>query len=334
MKLLHLGCHAILEYDELKLLEEMGVDYFALGSYIKPTEPVDPIRPALKNLVDPELLAIAPMRENMPQEFIDRFDVIVVMHKKEWIIDNWPRLRHKTVVWRTIGQSTPEYERSLFSYRQDGLKVMRYSKREINIEGNIGCDGVVPFYKDPIEFGEWNGLNGEVISFAQNMKDRGEYCNYDVFTKIVDGYNAHVYGPKNENAGVLNGGFLSYNDLRQKMRDSRVYIYTGTQPACYTLNFIEAMMTGIPIVAIGPKFGNSLNIAGDLYEIPDIIRNTVNGFWSDDIPTLRKYIDFLLANKEAAERIGRAGRETAIKLFGKEVVKQKWNTFLAQCEKK
>lgn len=330
MKVLYLSCHAILEYDELRLFEELNIDYFSLGSYVNPQMPVDPMRPPLNKKVDPELLAITPSRDHLPQEFIDKFDVIIVMHKKEWIIDNWPRIRHKTVIWRTIGQSTSDYERSLFTYRQDGLKIARYSKREANILDNIGCDAIIPFYKDPEEFKEWNGMNSEVITFAQNMKDRGEHCNYETFTKIASGFNAHVYGPKNENAGPYSGGLMTYDEMRQKMRDSRVYIYTGTQPASYTLNFIEAMMTGIPVVAIGPKLGNSLNIAGDTYEIPDIIQNGVNGFISDDIDTLRGYVEFLLQNRDAAKRIGRMGRDTAIELFGKENVKLAWSKFLGR----
>jgi hypothetical protein len=294
---------------------------------VNPQQPVDPIRPALKHVVDPKLLSMAPDRNDMPKEFIDNFDVIVVMHVKEWIINNWDKIKDKKVIWRTIGQSTPDYENDLFPYRKEGLKVVRYSKMEANIHNNIGSDMVIPFYKDPSEFKDWNGLNKEVITFAQNMRVRGEHCNFEVFTKIVDGFNAHVYGPNNENAGQLAGGYMSYDEMRQKMRDSRVYIYTGTQPASYTLNLIEAMMTGIPIVAIGPKWGNSLAIAGDTYEIPYIINNAVDGFWSDDIEELRQRVNDLLGDKSLAQRIGRAGRERAIELFGKDMVKEKWQNF-------
>lgn len=328
MKLLYLSCHAILEYDELKLFEDLGIDYFSLGSYINPRNPVDPIRPALDKVPDEALLTTAPYRENMPQEFIDQFDAILVMHKKEWILDNWDKLKHKRVIWRTIGQSTPDYERSLFTQRQEGLQVVRYSKREANIQDNIGCDAIIPFYKDPAEFGGWNGLSGEVITFAQHMPGRGQECNFEIFKEVVSGFKAKLYGPKNEAAGELNGGFMSYNEMRQKMRDGSVYIYTGTQPASYTLNLIEAMMTGIPIVALGPRYGNSLNIAGDTYEIPDIIQHGVNGFWSDDIDQLRSCVSALLENPVLAKRIGQMGRERAIALFGKEVVKSKWKQFL------
>jgi glycosyltransferase involved in cell wall biosynthesis len=41
--------------------------------------------------------------------------------------------------------------------------------------------------------------------------------------------------------------------MRAYLRKIRAYVYTGTQPASYTLGLIEAMMTGVPVVSIGPE---------------------------------------------------------------------------------
>lgn len=328
MKLLYLSCHSILEYDELRLFEELDIDYFSLGSYLDPTNPVDPIRPALTHTVDPWLIGHAPDRNALTKEFLEYFDTIVVMHVPEWITNNWELIKNKRVIWRTIGQSTPAVEKKLLAYRNLGLNVVRYSPTEQQIEGNIGMDAMIRFYKDPNEFKGYLGSGNEVITFAQNMKHRAEFCNYETWEKIAEGFNARVYGPNNENSGERNGGFLTYEEMRQKYRDARVYIYTGTQPASYTLNFIEALMTGIPVVAIGPTYANSLNIAGNTYEIPQIINNGVNGFWSDNVDELRKYIQALLNDIKLARRIGEMGRYTAIQLFGKEVIKSYWKKFL------
>lgn len=330
MKLLYLSCHSILEYDELKIFEELGIEYFSLGSYIKPQYPVDPIRPPLNRIQDPELYSIAPVRENMPKSFIDNFDVIVIMGlpHKEWISNNWDNMKHKRVIWRTIGQSTKEHEEFVAPYRKEGMQIIRYSPREEKIPGYAGMDALIRFYKDEKEFCGWNGRDLEVITFAQNMKVRSEHCNYQIFEKFATGLNAHVYGPKNDDAGPLNGGFMTYDEMKQKMRDARVYFYTGTQPASYTLNFIEAMMTGIPIVAIGPRLGTSLNINGDVYEIPDIIRSGVNGYWSDDVDTLKNYTQMLFKDHEMAKQIGDAGRKIAVSYFGKENIKNRWKNFL------
>ena len=326
--MLYFSCHAILEYDELKLFEEMGIDYFSLGSYVVPTSPVDGIRPALKSIPQNWVKGNAPPRDNIPQEFINQFDTIMIMHIPEWIEQNWDKFRGKRVIWRTIGQSTPNIEARMQALRHKGLEIVRYSPREANLEPTAGCDRIIRFYKDDREFGHWVGAGNEVITFAQDMKHRGEFCNYDAFVKIAEGFNAHVYGPKNESSEALNGGFMQYGEMQQKMRDARVYIYTGTQPASYTLNLIEAMMTGVPVIALGPKHGNSLNPETQLYEIPDIIQSGVNGFMSDDIGEIRKWVQLLLDDVKLARRIGDMGRQRAIELFGRDVIKQRWQEYL------
>lgn len=331
MKLLYLSCHAILEYDELKIFEELGIDYFSLGSYIDPRNPVDSIRPALHKEVDQHLYSTAPMREAMPKEFTDQFDVIVVMDGSpapEWIGNNWENIKHKRVIWRTIGQSTQGREAAMKKYKDERLEVVRYSPREEQIPGYIGREALIRFYKDPEEFKDWNGNSPEVITFAQHMKARGEFCNADFYEQITRGLPAHVFGPKNEDFGALNGGFMTYEDMKNKMRDARVYLYTGTQPASYTLSFIEAFMTGIPMVCIGSGHANSLNIAGSLYEVSDIIENGINGFISDNADELRGYCNDLLNNKGLAENISIKARRRAIELFGKDGIKKQWKEFL------
>jgi hypothetical protein len=268
----------------------------------------------------------------MDVSFLSHFDTVMIMHIPDWIEQNWEKFRGKRVIWRTIGQSVPSIERRMFEYRKQGLQIVRYSPREANLDPTAGCDAIIRFYKDDREFGHWMGAGDEVVTFAQDMQHRAEFCNYDTFLAVAAGFNAHIYGPKNENSGSLNGGLLTYGELRQKMRDARVYVYTGTQPASYTLNLIEAMMTGVPVVAIGPNYANSLNIKNginaDLYEIHDIIQNGVNGFWSDNISEMRERVEFLLNNVATARRIGQMGRNRAIELFGRNVIMDKWKRFL------
>jgi len=330
MKILYLSAHAILEFDELKLFEELGYDYFSLGSYLIPDKPVDAIRPALTHKVDQDLLAVAPAKDDLPRDFINKFDVIIVMHVPEWIERNWHKMKHKRVIWRTIGQSTPALEKKMKVYRDGGLEIIRYSPREERIENYVGGDAMIRFYKDQDEFSDYTGAQKRVITFSQNIKHRAEYCCYDTVMKVLApfGDDAKIFGRDNENLGKLFGGYLTYDQMRQAYRDNRVYLYGGTQPASYTLNFMEAFMTGIPVVALGSKFANSLNIAGDTYEIPDFITNGVNGYCSDDVEVLQEAIRFLLDNPRKAKQVGLAGRHAAIELFGKEKVKSLWKEYL------
>lgn len=335
MNILYLSCHSILEYDELKLFEELGYDYFSIGAYINPQKPHDEKRPALTHEYNEHLASVSMVhnQNNLHPEQIEWADVIIIMHVPEWIEHNWEKMKHKRVIWRTIGQSTQDVEQRLMTFRKEGLEVLRYSPGEANIPGYIGSSGLIRFYKDPEEFRGWIGDSPtegvqQVVTFAQSMRSRGEFCNFDAFAKATQGLPAKVYGPNNQDAGELNGGLLSYQDLKTTLRTSRAYFYTGTHPASYVLNLIEAWMTGIPVVAIGHKLGNSPHFPGQTYEVPELINNGIDGFCSDNPELWTDYLRNLLEDAAFARKIGDAGRARAIELFGKENIKQQWKEYL------
>lgn len=91
--------------------------------------------------------------------------------------------------------------------------------------------------------------------------------------------------------------------------------------------------TGIPIVALGTQLAEEIenvdrSAVGHYYELENIIENGINGFISNDIGQLRGYIHELLESYDLASAIGKNGRETAIKLYGKEKVAEQWKEFL------
>jgi len=331
MKVLYLSCHSILEYDEVKLLTELGHDVFSMGSYINPNAPHDNKRPAIPGKYDDHLISVATRysKDNLHPDLIEPFDVIIVQHVPDWIHSNWAKIKHKKVIWRTIGQSTSIIENGLVPFRNEGLKVIRYSPKEVNIDGNIGGDAMIRFYKDPEEYKGWNGDNNRVITLSQAMQKRGEFCNFKTFDDATKGFDRSVFGADNDDLGELWGGQLTYEDLKKELRNNRVFFYTGTQPASYTLSFIEAMMTGIPIVAVGNEIGNSMfKNEMDTYEVPDIIENGTFGYCADRWEDLRDYVNELMTDHEKAKKISAAARERAIQLFGKETIKKQWQDFL------
>lgn len=332
MNILYLSCHSILEYDELKLFEELGHDYFSIGAYINPTKPHDEKRPPLNGTFHEHLASVTMVHHqaNLHKEQVEWADVVIVMHIPEWIEKNWPLFKEckSRVIWRTIGQSVSNIEERLKPYRDDGLEIVRYSPVEARIPGYIGGDAIIRFYKDPDEFGPWEGETNEMINFTQSMRSRGEFCNWDTFADVANGLEAHVYGPNNEDAGELNGGMLTYDGMKEKMRKSRVYLYTGTHPASYTLGFIEAWMTGIPMVAIGPQKGNSAAFNQDTYEVHELLRNGAFGFVSDDPQQLRIFVEQLMNDKNMAQALSLRAREEAIHVFGKDIIKKQWSNYL------
>lgn len=340
MKILYLSCHSILEYDEVKLFHELGHEVFSPGAYVEPANPGDTsLRPGIDGLhYNPDIAQlwdkheqIFPERngkEYLTPEIVDYFDVIMVMHMPQWITMNWPVISNKAVVWRTIGQSIDKQEAALAPYR-DRLQIVRYSPRESSIPNYIGADTTIRFYKDPDEFKGWNGNDEKIVTFSQSMKQRGSACSFDLFESATRGLPRALFGPGNEGSCDGAHGRVPFDRLKSEMRDSRCYFYTGTHPASYTLNFIEALMTGTPMVCVGRQHGNSEYIPGHyLYEVHQLIENGVNGFVSDDRDTLRQHCIDLLRDHDLARSISVRGRELAIKLFGKETIKQQWNDFL------
>jgi hypothetical protein len=266
----------------------------------------------------------------LTRSFVDRFDAVMVMHTPDRIVRNWENMRHKPVIWRTIGQSRPEIELTMSAYRNDGLLIVRYSPAESRLDYYAGDDAVIRFYKDPGEWRDWNGRRPVAVSIAQTMPRRSASCNYEFFRQATQLIPCELYGPGNEDAGSLCCGYVPTAGMHRILRDSRVFVYTGTFPASYSLAFIEAWMTGIPIVAIGAgRFSHVNPDLRGLYEVANLVTHGVTGFASDDVEELREVLRRLLDDRSYAQAISRAGREAAIEHFGKSTIKAQWDRFFA-----
>lgn len=340
-KILYLSCHEILQWDECNLLIELGHDVFCPGAYVSEDNKGDlNLRPGLPKCNEhDELMAHwhtlgrpgIDNKELLTLDFVKKFDMVIVMHLPKWMHVNWPVFQKSgiPIIWRTIGQSIAGNEKEMFPHRSQGMKIIRYSPVEKRIPGYIGEDAVIRFCKDPDEFKDWNGNIKEVVTFGQHMQKRDPATNFKWFEEVTRPLPRRLFGPGSESLSY-GMGKVSYPDLKKAMQDYRSYFYTGTWPASYTLNFMEAMMTGIPMVCIGPAKGHPFGwFPGHrLYEIPDIIKNGVNGFFSDSADELRSFVTELISNDALAAQISAAGRDTAISLFGKEAVKKQWEDFL------
>jgi hypothetical protein len=340
MKILYLSCHSILEHDEVKMFHELGHEIFSPGAYVEPANPGDAsLRPGIPGLVyDPDVMeqfhrigAAHPgedAKDHLTKELVDNFDCVIVMHMPRWVQRNWDVMKHKRVIWRTIGQSLSNTEQTLKQYRDHGMEVVRYSPREATTPGFIGQDALIRFYKDPDDYGPWRGDNNRIITFAQSMKSRGPACNFDFFEQVTRPFPRHLFGPGN---GGLpwSSDKVPFEQLQEELKANRVYFYTGTHPASYTLNFMEAWMTGIPVVALGPQHGNASYFQGhDLYEVHELIDNHSTGFVSDDAAELQSYIQLLMSNEALARIIGDQGRQAAIRHFSKAVIWPAWQDYL------
>lgn len=339
MNVLLLTSHSIAEYDDLRMFSDLGYDVFSIGAYSDPRNPGDDKRPALpsaryypelEQLVyasrigkgDPGNLIDWAKAEIHP-DLIDWADVLICHHFPEaWIVRQWGRIRHKRVIWRTCGQSNPDLERYMKPYRdRDGLQIVRYSPAEKRYFSSIGSfageDALIRFGKYPEDFGPWAGDHEVVTNVTQNLKQRGEFTQYHFWEMATEGLPTLPIGPGSEEIGGT--GNVSQEVMYALLAACRAYLYTGTQPASYTLGLIEAMFAGIPVVSIGP---NRMWLPG-LFEGHEITRRG-----HDDPSAAREALTDLLCDQELARDVGDQQRERAFALFGIETIGPQWESFL------
>ena len=327
MKILYVSCHSVLEYDELRMFDDLGIEIFSLGTYLNPNEDWHAkSRPKIKlnnwNYANYESYIKyfdhnknPDCRLNISKEFIDMFDVIYFQGWIEPITVNWENIKHKPIIWRTIGQSAKYTETLMQPYIKNGnIKVVRYSPFERKIDNYSGEDALIRFSKRK---NEWDGWRGEIkspVTVAQTFKIREIATCYSFFVDISKILSCKLYGIGNENTEGYIENSKDLETLYDIYRKHAVYYSYGTKPASYTLNFIEAWMTGIPLIAIGPKNGNFID-SEQIYEVPFLIENGKTGFVSDDPEEFASIAKQLINDDKLSKTLSDNGRNAAIKLF-------------------
>ena len=109
-----------------------------------------------------------------------------------------------------------------------------------------------------------------------------------------------------------------WDDSRAHFRSHRVYLHTTMPPFedGYNLAMLEAMATGMPVVALAHQ------------TCP--VTNGIDGFTGDDAQALRLALLELLEDADRARDIGAQGRNTVARLFPIERFRAQWNELLAR----
>lgn len=338
-----MSCHIVLEYDELRILNDLGHEVTVIGGYIEPKTPHVSTRPPLninhdKYIVDKvhkfhtdnmnKGVDLDMCSKILTKEFVDYFDCIIVIHRLDWIELNWDLFKHKNVILRTIGQNTKNEELKLKSYIDKGVKVLRYSPKEREIEGYAGESGLIRFLKYESDFLPRNKSVKRTLTFCQSIHERGKFCFYDDITSLtnLDQLKYELYGIGNVKSKYIYGE-ISYDEQLMKLMTYGSYLYTGTYPAHYTLNFIEAMMSGIPIVTFGRKWFKKYfnDYLPEVHDILDKI-SLIHYYEKDEriIYMLNELNNDDQLNKEISDK----QREVANNLFSAEKNIYKWKEFL------
>ena len=349
MNLLILSSHAILEHDDLRMFSDLGYDTFIPGAYSDPHKPgaefgSEPFRPAIPGAkAHPELDALCHeqrvrhanesqlipfgiidwAKADLHPDLIEWADVIMVnCFVDTWIGGQWDRIKHKRVIWRTIGQSSPHLEVEMRTYARQGMEIVRYSPAEKRGFEPLGVfageDAMIRFCKYPSDYGPWIGDRIAVGNITQNLTERGDHCGLDFWEKATAWLPTAPAGLGSQR--LPHGlGTLSFPDLLNYLRHIRAYLFMGTQPASYTLSLMEAMLTGVPVVSIGPA----------AMWMPDLFEgHEMAGEWSNDPYEAAKTLRTFLYDKDAATAVSEVQRHYAVNTFGIETVGPQWLRFL------
>jgi glycosyltransferase involved in cell wall biosynthesis len=345
LNILLLTSHSIAEYDDLRMLTDLGYPTFSIGAYSDPANPTDDKRPALPEApFYPELVeACDETRERLtaergepgpridwakaelPPAVLRWADTIIVHHFVEfWIAEAWPRLDGKRVVWRTCGQSSPLLEARMA--RLDGLEVVRYSPRERAMPNYAGESALIRFGKYPDDWYGWDGSLLAVGNVTQNMIERGDATGLGFWFETTRDIPSYPAGPGSDRLGGM--GMVDYQSLREYLRVLRAYLYTGTRPASYTLGLVEALMTGTPVVSIdAASWGDGWGGA-PLFEGEELAN--LGPFGRDRSPDPVEALRVLLDDDETAREWSRLQRTYALRHFDIAAVGKAWRDFLGE----
>ena len=335
--------HSIEESDQLDLLSSLGYDCASVGGYINPHTPHDPKRPALPHVsYFPEVQEavdaigtddnLGAAQSRIPDAILEWLgpDGVLVFHHylSQRLFPQWDHLRDwresgGRVVWRTVGQSVEANEAEAAPFRADGLEIVRYSPKERNIPGYVGEDALIRFWKDPDEWSGWTGEQRTITNVTQKLVQRDPWTSAGFWATVTAGLPTYPVG---EGSEIIGGpGVVEYGVMRAALRESRVYLYTGTQPASYTLGLIEALMTGIPVVSIGPAWMTIFPYGPDLFEGHELA-----WAWDDDPARARKLVLDILDDPGYAVYASEHQRTRALETFSRDAVGDQWLKFLGE----
>jgi len=151
----------------------------------------------------------------------------------------------------------------------------------------------------------------KVLSVVNDFKNRDIFCGYTIYQNIVELVEIDNFTLVGDNPGMSEKA-RSTEDLSNIYSSHEIFLNTSTVSPIPT-SLLEAMSSGCAVVSTATCM------------IPEIIKNGVNGFLSNDEEELSEYIQLLLKDTKLARRIGDEARKTIIKDFSKEKFNKTWS---------
>jgi glycosyltransferase involved in cell wall biosynthesis len=334
-RVLYVSCHEILEYDEVRMLLDAGYSVFSIGAYSKPGAACR-FRPPLPNGSTSQEDFDAFTREVrsdkgiriISKAFADRFDLVIVTNFAGTVLRNLEAFEGKPVIYRSVGSTRARTDAPLLSIKHR-ITTVRCSPREADIPGIVPTDYVIRFGKYHSDFQTWSGTSGRLATFYNQIATRWTAVpNLNQFSTITGDATIDLYGLGNESV-PQSKGLVDAKDQVDIYAKCAAYLYVHTAIAPYTLNFLEALMTGTPIIApsasfVGATVGSSMSDWQDRrYEAADLLRDGAGLVYSN-LDQAARFSRDVLASQIDLTPISKTARERAITLFDATVIMRQW----------
>jgi hypothetical protein len=151
--------------------------------------------------------------------------------------------------------------------------------------------------------------NTSILVVVNDYINRDWCCGWSIFTRVTDGLPVVPLG---DTPGFSKPA-KDLDDLIQHYQDCAVFLNTSTISPVPTA-LLEAMSCGCPVVTTATC------------QIPEIVKNGINGWISNDEKYLKDRLIWCLKNpEEARNTIGKAARETILSKFSLEKHLESWN---------
>ena len=243
------SCHASLEYDQARMLTDLGYPVF--GSFDIGSSQ----RPKIPGVTD----------RNSDRE---DFGLILLHQVPDYNLHMEGLLmRGKRVVLSAFGQSdTWQYEAvaNLCRNYPHGY-IAAYSEKDYRLHLEKGCPPekirLLRFGKYLSDFEPWTGDSTMAYAAGNDIHNRGNGCGWELLKKVRESVPLVLSGKNTNEVGGL--GEITEVKMHELMRGAACFISFGTAPAPFVMTQMEAWCAGCPTII----FNNGFGIAGEGLEI-------------------------------------------------------------------
>ena len=243
------------------------------------------------------------------------FDCILFQHEKNFLIDQYEILsdEQRALPKVYVEHNTPERHPTNTRHVMDDPSVVLVHVTHFNKlmwdNGNIPRIRVIEHgVNEPLT--TYNGQKERGIVVINHIEQRGRITGWDIFEKVRKYVPLDLVGMGTEQSGGL-GEVL--NPVLPEFISQYRFFFNPIRYTSFGLAVCEAMMTGMPIVALATT------------EYVTVIKDGHSGFIDTNIEKLIQNMHFLLDNHDLARQMGAEGQKLARNKFNIHRFTTEWN---------